>query len=173
MESDQLKDPINSESLSQFKLSLETNLELLLMPPKLTPFFIKKKVFSLLTRKSEEIQNTLVVLWTLLNYQNLINPSECFMISKEDSDSSQLKDKRKISNFAEFRRNSLDQIKSATLLPMMEEPLNSFLLIFRSKILSNTTLKLELLMVYINSKLATLLSVPKVTTLVESVLFKL
>ncbi len=143
MESDQLRVHINSESQSQFKLSLETNLELLSTPLKSTPFFIRKKDFSQLIRKSEETLNSHVVLWTLLTFQNSTNPIEFFMTSKEDSNLSLLKDKKKTSNFAESKRNSLDQTRSVISLPMMEEPLNSYLLKLRSKTPLNSTLRLE------------------------------
>ncbi len=173
MESDQPRVHTNSESLSQSKLSLETSLELLSMLPKLTPFFTRKKVLYWSIRKSEEILNILAVLWTLSSFQNLTKLSEFFMTSKEDSNSFHSKVKRKTSSFAEFRRSSLDQIRSATLLPTMVELLNSFPKRSKSKTQLNWTSKLELLMVFTKWKLETWLIVWKVTTLVESELSRL
>ena len=92
---------------------------------KLILFFIRKRDYLLLIRRLEEIQNTHVVLWMLSTFQNLINHIEFFMMLKEDSNLSNLKDKRKTSNFAEYKRNSLDQTKSVISLLMMVELLNS------------------------------------------------
>ena len=115
------------------------------MPLKLTPFFTRKRVYSLSIRRSEEIQNTPVVLWTLSIFQSSIKPSEFFMTSKEDSNSFHSMDKKKISNFAEFKRNSLDQTKSAISLLTMVELLNFYLPISKSKTLLNLILRLDLL----------------------------
>ena len=92
---------------------------------KLILFFIRKRDYLLLIRRLEEIQNTHVVLWMLSTFQNLTNHIEFFMMLKEDSNLSNLKDKRKTSNFVEYKRNSLDQTKSVISLLMMVELLNS------------------------------------------------
>ncbi len=142
------------------------------MPPKSTPFFTRRRVFSSSIRRLEEILSILVVLWTLLSFQNSTNPSEFYMTSKEDSNLSHLRAKRKTSNYAESKRNSLDQTRFVTSSLTTEELLNSYPKRFKSKTPSNWILRPELLTQSIRWKWVTWPIVPRVTTLVESEPFK-